>query len=182
MNTVTKKKKVHYINNKTFYEEMVKYKSAVAEAEKNEKQKPKIPNYIGECFMMICKKLSSKPNFINYSYKEDMIADAIENCVMSVDNFNPERSTNPFAYFTQIAWNAFIRRISKEKKQSYIKHKNFENNFMLEELEYSSAGSKSKVNEISSEIIKSFEEKLTLTKNEKKSKVVTGVEKFISES
>jgi DNA-directed RNA polymerase specialized sigma24 family protein len=109
-----------------------------------------------------------------------MVADGIENCIYSIDNFDPEKSNNPFAYFTQIAWNAFIRRIQKEKKQSYIKHKNYENNFMMEEMEdYSDATTKHKINEISSEIIRSFEEKLELTKNIKKSKI--GLEKFVED-
>jgi len=177
---MVKTKKVHYVNNKTLYEEMVKYKKAVKEAEAAGKEKPRIPNYIGECFMMICNKLSTKPNFMNYSYRDDMIADGIENCIYSIDNFDPERSTNPFAYFTQIAWNAFIRRIQKEKKQSYIKHKNYENNFMMEEMEdYADSTTKHKINEISSEIIRSFEQKLELTKNLKKSKI--GVEKFVKD-
>jgi hypothetical protein len=170
--------KTHYVNNKDLYAAMVTYKEKVEQAKIENKQPPVIPDYVGICFMKICNKLSTKPNFINYTYRDDMIADGIENCVASVDNFDPNKSTNPFAYFTQIAWNAFIRRIQKEKKQSYIKHKNYENNFMLEEID-GSILAKHKINEASSDIIKTFEDKLEATKTIKKNKV--GVEKFVEE-
>lgn len=173
-----KKKKVHYVNNKTLYEEMVKYKAAVKDAEALGKIKPQIPRYVGECFMMICNKLSTKPNFINYSYRDDMIADAIENCVAAAHSFDPDKSINPFAYFTQIAWNAFIRRITKEKKQAYIKHKNFEHNNMLDDLnEEIRVTGKKMHNEYSDELIRNFENKLV--KVEKKKKV--GLEKFVED-
>ena len=151
---------------------MKKFKEKCKEAKEQGRKEPQIPNYVGECFMMICNNLSVKPNFMNYSYRDDMVADAIENCVAAAHSFDPAKSNNAFAYFTQIAWNAFIRRIQKEKKQSYIKHKNFENVFTMEELDgvfhdsHSSVGYK---NEYSAEIVKSFEEKLT--KTTKKSKI-----------
>jgi hypothetical protein len=171
----------HYINNRDFYEAMVKYREECREAaERGANQVPQVPRYIGECIMLICEKLSTKPNFMNYSYRDEMVGDAIENCLSSVSNFNPERSVNPFAYFTQIAWNAFIRRITREKKQSYIKHKNFENSGIMDELmDYnSSEGGHSvqqKHNYYSDDIIRSFEEKLT--KTTKRGKMV-GIEKF----
>jgi DNA-directed RNA polymerase specialized sigma24 family protein len=115
---------------------------------------------------------------MGYSYKDEMIADAIENCVSAAHSFDPEKSNNPFAYFTQIAWNAFIRRISKEKKQAYIKHKNFEQTNLLDDLleENYIAGTKTHT-EYSDIIIKNFEEKLV--KTQKKNKL--GIEKFIEE-
>lgn len=175
------KKKKHYVNNKDLYAAMVAYKEKVDAAKQNAEDKPIVPDYIGACFMMICNKLSTRPNFMSYSYRDDMIADGIENCIYSIDNFDPSKSTNPFAYFTQIAWNAFIRRIQKEKKQSYIKHKNYENNFMMEEMgDYGDTLSKHKINDISSEIIRSFENKIELSKTQKKNKV--GVEKFIEDN
>jgi len=175
----TKKKRVHYVNNKTLYEEMVKFRQALKDADEAGKPKPQIPKYIGECFIMICNKLSTKPNFINYSYRDDMIADGIENCVSAVASFDPSKSTNPFAYFTQIAWNAFIRRITKEKKQAYIKHKNFEHNHMLDDLneEIRMTGTKLH-NEYSAELIRNFENKLV--KVEKKTKV--GLGKFVEDT
>ena len=172
----------HYVNNKTLYEEMIKHHEKLRYAELNGKPKPIISNYIGEAILLICNRLSYKPNFINYTYKEDMIADGIENCIMAVDNFNPLKSNNPFAYFTQIAFNAFLRRIAKEKKQTYIKHKNFENMYMMDEIEMSIGDSGSPVsitNEYSNEIISSFEEKNMVVKDKKKAKV--GLEKLFED-
>jgi DNA-directed RNA polymerase specialized sigma subunit len=102
---------------------MIEHKEAVNQAEAAGDPKPRVPNYIGECFLKIANHLSYRPNFINYTYKDDMISDGIENCLQYMDNFDPEKSSNPFAYFTQIIYFAFIRRITKEKKQSKIKEK-----------------------------------------------------------
>lgn len=117
------KKKQHYVDNKKFLDELVKYKQRVATAEIQNKPKPLVNNYIGDCFLKIATHLSYRPNFINYMYKDDMICDGVENCIQYIDNFNPEKSTNPFAYFTQIVYYAFLRRIAKEKRQMDIKDK-----------------------------------------------------------
>jgi hypothetical protein len=111
----------HYVNNKDFLEAIIKMKEQVKEAEEKGLPKPIVSNYIGECILKIATHLSYKPNFINYSYREDMILDGVENCIQYIDNFDPAKSNNPFAYFTQIIYYAFLRRIAKEKKQSYIK-------------------------------------------------------------
>ena len=92
-----------------------------------------LPEYAGECFLKIAERLSHRPNFINYAFREEMVSDGIENCVMYAGNFNPEKSTNPFAYFTQIIYFAFLRRIEKEKKQLYIKYKTMDEFSMLED-------------------------------------------------
>ena len=113
----------HYVNNKQLLEALIVYKSKVKEALENEKPKPRITNYLGECFLKIATHLSYKPNFVNYMFREDMISDGIENCVQYITNFDPEKSRNPFAYFTQIIHYAFLRRIQKEKKQMEIKNK-----------------------------------------------------------
>ena len=113
----------HYVNNKDFLEAIVEMKRKVKEAEEKGLPKPIVSNYIGECILKIATHLSYKPNFINYSYRDDMILDGVENCIQYIDNFNPDKSSNPFAYFTQIIYYAFLRRIAKEKKQSYIKGK-----------------------------------------------------------
>ena len=118
-----RKKTEHYVDNKLFLEEMKKYRKKVVSARKRNRKDPRITNYIGECFLKIANHLSYRPNFINYTYKEDMISDGIENCLTYVANFDPEKSNNPFAYFTQIIYYAFIRRIQKEKKQTTIKQK-----------------------------------------------------------
>ena len=118
-----KKATQHYVDNKKFLEAMVAHKEKVNNAKENNKTKPDVTNYIGECFLKIANHLSYRPNFINYTYRDDMISDGIENCLQYMNNFNPEKSTNPFAYFTQIIYYAFIRRIQKEKKQSLVKQK-----------------------------------------------------------
>ena len=118
-----RKRSEHYVNNKEFLYAIVEYKAKVREAEEQGKPKPRITNYLGSCFLKIATHLSYKPNFVNYMFKDDMVCDGIENCVQYIHNFNPEKSSNPFAYFTQIIHYAFLRRIQKEKKQLEIKTK-----------------------------------------------------------
>jgi len=118
-----RKRSEHYVNNKEFLAALIRHRENIEIAEIQGKEKPRIPRYIGECFLKIATHLSFKPNFVNYMFKEDMISDGIENCVQYIHNFNPEKSQNPFAYFTQIIHYAFLRRIQKEKKQLEIKNK-----------------------------------------------------------
>jgi DNA-directed RNA polymerase specialized sigma24 family protein len=118
-----KKKSEHYVNNRELLEALIVYRTKVAAAKEADLPKPRITNYLGDCFLKIATHLSYKPNFVNYMFREDMISDGIENCVQYIHNFNPERSQNPFAYFTQIIHYAFLRRIQKEKKQLEIKNK-----------------------------------------------------------
>ena len=123
----------HYVNNQRFLEELKAYRLTYFEAKADGRDSPILPDYIGECFMLIAEKLSHRPNFINYAFREDMISDGIENCLQYVNNFDPEKSSNPFAYFTQIIYYAFLRRIQKEKKQLYIKYKTIDKNRFLED-------------------------------------------------
>ena len=123
MVVMTKKNLEHYVNNKEFLYAIVEYRKKLLEAQELGQPKPRITNYLGECFLKIATHLSYKPNFVNYMFKDDMICDGIENCVQYIHNFNPEKSSNPFAYFTQIIYYAFLRRIQKEKKQLEIKQK-----------------------------------------------------------
>ena len=118
-----RKRSVHYVNNKEFLAALIAYREMVQLAEQRGDPKPRITNYLGECFLKIATHLSFKPNFVNYIFKDDMISDGIENCVQYIHNFDPEKSQNPFAYFTQIIHYAFLRRIQKEKKQLEIKNK-----------------------------------------------------------
>ena len=120
---MARKRSEHYVNNKEFLAAIIEYKDKVALAADTGETKPVIPRYIGECFLKIATHLSFKPNFVNYMFKDDMVCDGIENCVQYINNFNPEKSKNPFAYFTQIIHYAFLRRIQKEKKQLEIKTK-----------------------------------------------------------
>ena len=121
------KEKPHYVDNKKFLEAMIEYRDRCEKAKNRNRKKPEVTNYIGECFLKIANHLSYRPNFINYTFRDDMISDGIENCLQYMDNFNPDKSNNPFAYFTQIIYYAFIRRIQKEKKQIQIKSKLIQN-------------------------------------------------------
>ena len=122
-----RKRSEHYVNNKEFLAALIKYREDREIAQIQDKPRPVIPRYIGECFLKIANHLSYRPNFINYTYRDDMISDGIENCLQYMSNFNPEKSNNPFAYFTQIIYYAFIRRIQKEKKQMQVKSKLIQN-------------------------------------------------------
>ena len=123
-NVMTKRKRSdHYVNNKDFLAALIKYREDVEIASLQDKPTPVRPRYIGECFLKIANHLSFKPNFVNYMFKDDMICDGIENCVQYIHNFNPKKSENPFAYFTQIIYYAFLRRIQREKRQLEIKNK-----------------------------------------------------------
>jgi len=131
------KLKPHYVDNKKFLHAMTEYRSLLEIAEKKKRKAPQITNYIGECFLKIANHLSYRPNFINYTYRDDMISDGIENCLQYMSNFDPHKSNNPFAYFTQIIYYAFIRRIQKEKKQQDVKAKliaNSDTEMMLDSL------------------------------------------------
>lgn len=182
-----KKATVHYVDNEKFLQVLVEYKKDVKKAKRNKEPKPKIPNYVGECFLKIAEHLSYRPNFMNYSFRDEMIADAVENCLMYFENFDPEKSSNPFAYFTQIVFYAFLRRISKEKKQQYVKYKSLENSrifddLVSEDMETLLSQNSTKFlkpNEIydnMSEFIENFEQtrKIKKVKNNK----VKGVEEF----
>jgi hypothetical protein len=177
-------KQKHYINNEDFLRALVDYKTKCIEAEKNNFPKPNIPNYIGECWMKIAEGLSHKPNFINYTYRDEMISDGIENCLMYFDNFNPEVSKNPFAYFTQIIYYAFLRRIQKEKKQLYIKYKSTEQIGVLDEFEmmdFEDGTSKQfELYDNIAEFIENYEETKKNKKAEKgTAKKPKGLEKFM---
>ena len=153
---MAKKKSEHYVNNKQLLEALIVYREKVAAAKENDEPKPRITNYLGECFLKIATHLSYKPNFVNYMFRDDMISDGIENCVQYIHNFDPEKSRNPFAYFTQIIHYAFLRRIQKEKKQLDIKTKIIERSGFDEVMtvdDSSLAGNSSDYNTIKDNIV-----------------------------
>ena len=124
----SKRASAHYVNNADFSQAVVDYVTTVQEAKKSNQQRPIVPDYIASCFLRIAEGLSHKSNFIRYTYREEMVMDAVENCLKAIENYNLEAATrtgkpNAFAYFTQITWYAFLRRIAKEKKQQEIKLK-----------------------------------------------------------
>jgi hypothetical protein len=176
-------KQKHYINNGDFLAALVDYKEACKKAEKNSKQLPPIPNYIGECFMKIAEGLSHKPNFINYTYRDEMISDGIENCLMYFNNFDETKSKNPFAYFTQVIYFAFLRRIQKEKKQLYVKYKATEQMGILDEMEMmESEDGTTRQFELYDNIAE-FIENFEVAKQNKKDAAnkAKGIEKFLGE-
>ena len=120
-------KSSHYVDNKKFLQALIEYRQSVDEASAKGEEPPIVSKYIGECFIKIATHLSYKSNFINYTFKDDMISDGIENCLTAVAKFDPAKSSNPFAYYTQVIYFAFIRRIQKEKKQQATKYKLIEN-------------------------------------------------------
>jgi hypothetical protein len=170
-------KNSHYIDNKKFLEEIIKYKKEVKKAKRENLPKPGVNNYIGQCFMDIAENLAKKPNFANYPFKEEMIGDAVENCMMYTTNFDPAKSKNPFAFFTQIIFYAFLRRIQKEKKQLYIKMKQFEEhdptgkfrNWLKEKFE-PEQNPFSDILQLSQEDVEVFEKKFKIKNKKKTSK------------
>ena len=165
----------HYVNNPDFLAALIKYKEDAAI-----NPDTPVPNYIGECFLKIANHLSRKPNFIGYTFRDEMISDGIENCVMYFRNFDPEKSKNPFAYFTQMIYYAFLRRIMREKKQLYVKYKATELYGVLDEGHLAEEGMDGEmvrqfeVYDNISGFIQNFEE------NKKRKKVVVrGIDKFI---
>lgn len=180
-----KKENKYYVDNKKFYEAMKEYIEQYREAEKNGTELPRASNYIGNCISLISEKLSLLRNFINYSFREEMISDAKENCILYLHKFNPDKYFNPFAYFTQIAYFAFIRRIQKEQKQQYIKHKVLINASVMNTLVEMSAEDTSHFNavyadlgsESSNSLIESFEQKI----QDRKDKKLKDIESFLGE-
>ena len=186
MSIKEKKASVHYIDNKKFYTAILQYKNDCAAAANSGEEPPPIPAYIGECLYKIATRLSLKPNFISYTYRDEMISDGLENCISYLNNFNPEKSDNPFAYFTQIIWFAFIRRIEKEKKHLYIKQKTLENFYfegMLAEQAFDDDSKPVSVNldnEYMKGLVESYDKKQAEKQKKSKARRV-GVEKFYEE-
>ena len=174
-------KQNHYVNNADFLAALIKYHEDCAISKEKNTQEPDIPNYVGECFLKIAEHLSRKPNFISYTYRDEMISDGIENCIMYFRNFDPKKSKNPFAYFTQIIYYAFLRRIMREKKHLYVKYKATQQFGLLDEGEmYEDELGNMKQFELYdniSEFIHNFEE----GKKKKKGKVVKGLDNFLED-
>ena len=178
--------KEHYVDNKEFLEHMIKFKEDTERAKAEGLSLPRIPDEIGMVFVNIAKHLSYKSNFINYGFREDMISDGIENCVQYIHNFDPDKSKNPFAYFTQIIYYAFLRRIQKEKKHLYVRYKSLENSQIIDDSIVDGApdsGNMSslgvaKLYENMSEFIGSFEESMQKKKDIKsKQRKMTNLKK-----
>lgn len=179
------REKVNYVNNAEFLKSIIEYKKACNDAENSGESNPQIPNTIGYAIYKIATRLASRPNFSGYTYKDDMISDGLENAIQALGNFDPEKSSNPFAYFTQIIWFAFLRRIDKEKKQLYIKHKVVENSMLSGTIVEKNDGDHGDAtyvdlnNDYMSDFVQTFEDKLEKKKIIKEKK--KGLEKFYEE-
>ena len=175
-----KKVKKDYVNNVDFFDALITHFAACDEAKQQDLPKPMLPKYIAECFMKIAEGLSHKPNFMNYTYRDEMISDGIENCLMYYRNFNPEKTKNPFAYFTQIIYYAFLRRIQKEKTHQYIKYKSASRVGIDEEydmLEFGDNGVQFEIYDNLSRFIETFEK--TLESKKAIVKKQKGLDKFM---
>ncbi len=175
----------HYVDNKKLYGEMIKYTNSYQQAKAEGREPPRASNYIGECIWLIANRLSTNRNFIGYTYREEMIGDAIENCLRYLHNFDPDKSSNPFAYFTQIMYYAFLRRIDKEKKQSYIKYKSMENSMTMNTLVEMAPDDQSHfqamVVTMDYDKLATLSEKYGAKQTAKKDKKKKGIEKFIGD-
>jgi hypothetical protein len=190
------KQKPHYVNNKQFSLAVVDYVKLVREAEEKDEKLPIVPDYIAECFLKIAEGLSHKSNFIRYTYREEMVMDAVENCLKAVTNYNIETATrtgnpNAFAYFTQICYYAFLRRLAKEKRQQDIKFRFIEKAGIDDFIQYDESGmvdqsvSRAFVDQLKDRIDKvrdhdtQIKEFATKEKKKQKTKKRSGVELFM---
>ena len=183
---MTTKKKKHYVDNEKFLAEIKVYKQQCKDAAAAGLEKPRISEYIGKCIYLIAENLSHKPRFMNYSFRDELVSDAIENCFLYFDNFNADKYSNPFAYFTQIIYFAFHRRISKEEKNRYIMYKKFQES-VLDTPDASLMVDGDDNHLVSStmydnlnEFIKNFESKEAVKKEKRKEKK-EGLEKFVGD-
>jgi hypothetical protein len=163
-----KRVKKNYVNNADFLQAITDYRNKCNEYESVGRDIPKVPDYIGKCIFDIATKLATKPNFYGYAFREDMIMDGVENCLVYIRNFDPEKSQNPFAYFTQIIWYAFLRKIQKEKKQLYIRYKSstnaLDNHFAMDNGEQDTISNIATNDDIMNNFVKDFENKLAKNK------------------
>lgn len=199
MSPTKKKQTKHYVDNQKFLADIIDYRRRVEEAAKEGKEKPRITEYCGKCIWLITENLAKKPNFMNYPFIEEMKSDAIENCIQYFDRFDPDKGVNPFAYFTQFVYYAFLRRIAKEEKSRYIIYKRFQESIVHvdeggislskdDDREYFSYPvllqddgtrymQRSDYENIN-EFIKSYEKK-EKTKKDKRKQAKEGIEKFV---
>lgn len=178
--TKTKPQTTNYVDNSKLLEALRSYKNQVKEAEINQTEKPRVSNYIGKCVMLIAENLSRMPKFANYTFRDEMISDGIENVFQYIDNFNPEKYDKPFAYITKIVYYAFLRRIAREKKHLYVKYKSAANYGIFDAMTNTEAGSDSAPFEMYDNLalyIEEFETK----RDAKKAlpKKIQGIEKFV---
>ena len=105
-----KKKEEGYLSNNEMFKEVIKCQLD-----------DQISDKLGRMFMIMSRRIATKPNFSGYSYKEEMIGNGVVACCGALHKFDPDKSTNTFAYYTSIIHNAFIQILNKEKKQQDIR-------------------------------------------------------------
>ena len=163
-----KKKVVHYINNKDLVTAILAWQGKCREADRKKEEKPILPDYIGKCILQICEGLSRRYNFVNYTYKQDMVSDGIEKCVAAVKNFDINKTNQAFAYLTMVCFKAFQYRIIVERKQQYIKHKYYVHRYTVADIDgHMHEGTD---NEYTNRVIEEYEKKHIQPKEETKAK------------
>lgn len=147
-----------YVRNKDLLGALVEYRKTL-KTWNGEGEKPRVPEFIGQCIYLICARLGRRSNFARYTWNEDMVGDAIESCVLAVPNFDPAKSSNPFGYFSRVAWRAMVHRIETEHKQTFVKICNYENLHVVDRV--SEGGEPARVgNQFTDEFVRNFEEKM----------------------
>jgi hypothetical protein len=167
---MARRKTRNYVNNPDFYIAMIEYKKLCIEAEESGEPIPVVTDYIAKCIHDISNRLALKPNFISYPFRDEMVADGLENALLAIKNFNPDKSKNPFAYFTQIIYFAFLRRIAKEKKQLYIKFKMLEKQMNFDDGSNPHFAEAQIKNHYMADFIRKYEEGIAKKKEDKRLK------------
>ncbi len=171
-------KRKHYVDNEAFFKEIKKWKQRVLDNREMDDPDPPSTEYMGECLMRISEFLVMRPNFINYTFRDDLVSDGIENCLLYAHNFNPEKSKNPFAYFTQIIYQSYVRRIVKERKLMHIKYLFVERSGILDELNPNSEDNK-KITKVWVDYLRSHE-KYAVNPDKKKKKPKPNLELYFT--
>jgi DNA-directed RNA polymerase specialized sigma24 family protein len=190
--TKPKRQKHDYVDNKRLFREMCEFKAALLEAENCDDEKPMVPDYVAVSILEISRHLAMRPNFINYPFREEMISDGVENCFQYIENFKPEKSNNPFSYFTMIIYNAFLRRIKKEKRQLYTVYKVAEHANIFSLTAHTDDGDKTNYNipsqnseyteEYMSDFAKNFEESADKAERKERKRIeIKGIDQYMQE-
>ncbi len=174
--------KKNYVNNADFLRAVIEYKEQCQNARIEGKQRPQMPNYIGHCVIAICEGIARRQNFASYSYLCEMCSDAQVDCINALESFDPNRSQNIFGFVSKVAWNAFIRRIQREKKQAYIKHVSFTQMMGLGEgcMHFRDTALRKHL-DYSQELVDAYDRKINEVKKKKRSSLIEKrLEKFVN--
>lgn len=173
------KKARHYVNNQDLYSAIVTHRELVSLAKSKGTPLPRISEYIGECVKLLCTRMGRRSNWGGYSYREEMVGDAIIDCLCAIEKFDPDKGKNPFGYLSRVAWRAFIRRLHKEKKESYIKHVNFINELSAGSMDAGEHETMKRHLDYSRDLVASYEKKITDGRAKRSGAAPPGVEAFV---